>query len=121
MPLGNISAYQALGLSAQQIKAFTGDQYSDNPERGDFLMYVMNMLGSAREIGVMKGYLPPIPTIFAQKNYDGMKDVQEVEVRHEQVDIRDIKSIAERYTDVVDVEFEHHKQLEMKQEPEEKE
>ena len=120
IPLGNKNAQTALGLSWQQINDYCSIRYNDNPERGDFLMYVMNVLGGYREQAVMKGELPAIPTIFAQKNYDGMKDVQDIQVSHTTSEIRDIKSIAERYTDIVDVEFEHHKQIGHKAEQKQK-
>lgn len=105
MEFANINAYKALGLSAEQIKSYTGPRYSDNPERGDFLRGVLDYLGAYREQAIMKGYAPQIPGIFAQKNYDGMRDVAEVQHTHISETPRDLKSIAARYQDVIDVEF----------------
>lgn len=105
MEYANINAYNALGLSSEQIKSYTGARYADNPERGDFLRGVLYFLGSYREQAIMKGYMPQIPGIFAQKNYDNMRDVQEVQHTHVSETPRDIKSIAARYQDVIDVEF----------------
>lgn len=101
----NRSCYKALGLSSDQIKAYTGLKYTDNPERGDFLNEVLDFLASYRENAIAAGLLSPIPGIFMQKNYDNMKDVQEVSVSRATEDIQDIKAIAARYQDVIDVEF----------------
>lgn len=115
MEYANINAYNALGLSSEQIKSYTGARYADNPERGDFLRGVLYFLGSYREQAIMKGYMPQIPGIFAQKNYDGMRDVAEVQHTHISEAPRDMKSIAARYQDVIDVEFQpkEKKQIEM--------
>jgi hypothetical protein len=112
MDFGNLNCYFALGLSKDQIRNYTGAKYSENPERGEFLKGMLAYMGAFREQAISKGYIAPIPGIFAQKNYDGMKDVQEVQVTSTLEDVRDIKSIASRYQDVVDVEFEHHRQIE---------
>lgn len=111
MDFGNINCYFALGLSKDQIRTYTGAKYSENPERGEFLKGMLSYLGAFREQAISKGYIAPIPGIFAQKNYDGMKDVQEVQVTSIMDEVRDIKSIASRYEDVIDVEFERHKQI----------
>lgn len=105
MEYANINCYKALGLSSDQVKAYTGVKYADNPARGDFLRSVLDYLGAYREQAIMKGYMPQIPGIFAQKNYDGMKDIAEVQHTSIQEEARDIKSIAARYQDVIDVEF----------------
>lgn len=106
MEYANINCYKALGLSSEQVKAYTGVKYGENPERGDFLRGVLDYLGAYREQTIMKGYVSPIPGIFAQKNYDGMKDVQEVQhTRGVAVETRDLKAIEARYKDVIDVEF----------------
>lgn len=105
MEFANINCYKALGLTSEQIKAYTGVRYSDNPARGDFLRGVLDYLGAYREQAIMKGYMQPISGIFFQKNYDGMKDVQEVQHTKIQEDTRDIKALEARYADVIDVEF----------------
>lgn len=105
MEFANINCYKALGLSGDQVKAYTGVRYADNPARGEFLRGVLDYLGAYREQAIMKGYMPPIPGIFAQKNYDGMKDIQEVQHTRITEETRDLKALEARYADVIDVEF----------------
>ena len=112
MEYGNQTAYYAIGLSENQVRQYTGQKYNDNPERGDFLRNMKFYLAAYREQSMAKGYMNPVNGIFWQKNYDGLRDVQEVQIASPEIEVRDIKSIASRYQDVVDVEFERHKQLE---------
>ena len=114
MELTNSAFYTAMGLGESTIKSYVNERYNDNPERGDAIAEMLNYLRAYREQTIMKGYTPAVPGIFAQKNFDGMRDVQEVVTHTDRVQTRDVKEIAARYMDVVDVEFERRKQIETK-------
>jgi hypothetical protein len=97
--------YYALDLTPEQIRRFTGVKYSEDPERGRMLRKMKAYHSMFREQCIAKGYMPANVGMFWQKNYDGLRDVQEVQVAPIEDDVRDVKAIAARYINVIDVPF----------------
>lgn len=79
MKLANLQAYSAIGFSKEQVHQFL-IRRSANPERADFLEHVRQMCGSYREALANDGKISVPIAIFYGKNYDGLKDQQEVVV-----------------------------------------
>lgn len=77
MKIGNQAAYAAIGID----KATAWDwenRVSGNPERAAFIKKVRQFCGMYREGLMEDGKINPVTGIFWQKNYDGMRDQQEV-------------------------------------------
>jgi len=107
----NRTCYKALGLTKEQMTAYTTTKYNENPERGDLLQEILDFLASYRENAIASGLLPPIPGIFMQKNYDGMKDTTDINMSRDTTEVRDLKVIAARYKDIIDVEFKEKRRI----------
>lgn len=107
MEFDNPTAYFAIGLTPDQVSRYTNQRYAENPERGDFLRGVRSLMAGWRTQNIAKGYIDPKAGMFWQQNFDGLQAVSKVEIaeRNDNDEIRDIKQIASRYQDVIDVEF----------------
>lgn len=77
--VGNQAAYAAIGLTKEQVWDFINRNKS-NPTRSDFLKKVQQICGIYRESLMEDGKVNPVTGIFWQKNYDGMRDAQEIVV-----------------------------------------
>ena len=77
--IGNQAAYAAMGVTKEQVWDFINRNKS-NPQRSDFLKKVQQICGMYREGLMEDGKVNPVTGIFWQKNYDGMKDQQELVV-----------------------------------------
>ena len=77
MKVGNQAAYMAIGITKQQAWEWENNA-SRNPARADFIKKVRQICGVFREGLMQDGKVNPVTGIFWQKNYDGMKDQQEV-------------------------------------------
>ena len=78
----NLGLYATLGLSKQDVSdAIAGKNKSKvSPECIDLLKKAKLTLSTYRESLAMSGKLNPVTAIFWAKNYDGMADVQQIEV-----------------------------------------
>lgn len=78
----NLGLYATLGLSKQDVSnILTGKSKSKvSPECIDLLKKAKRALSSYREGLAMTGKINPVTAIFWAKNYDGMTDVQQIEV-----------------------------------------
>lgn len=79
MKIANLQAYRAIGFSKEQVHVFIVHR-SRNPERADFLEFVRQTCGAYREALANDGKIRDAIAIFYGKNYDGLKDQQEVVV-----------------------------------------
>lgn len=79
---GNMGLYRALGMSRQDVNnVLTGKSKSKaSPVCIDIIKKALNMLSEYREQLGLQGKLNPVSLIFWQKNYDGLRDTQELEV-----------------------------------------
>lgn len=78
----NLGLYAALGLSKQEVSTILNgrDKNKVSPEVCDLLKKSKRVLSTYRESLAMTGKLNPVTAIFWAKNYDGMTDVQQIEV-----------------------------------------
>ena len=79
---GNMGLYRALDMSRQDMNnILTGKSKTRaSLECIDIIKKALNMLSEYREQLGLQGKLNPVSLIFWQKNYDGLRDTQELEV-----------------------------------------
>lgn len=77
MKIGNQAAYAAIGISKELAWEWE-NRSQGNPTRRDFIKKVRQFCAMYREGLMEDGKVNPVTGIFWQKNYDGMKDQQEV-------------------------------------------
>lgn len=77
MKIGNQAAYLAIGIDKGVAYDWL-NKGSANRERADFVKKVQYICATAREGLMEDGKINPVVGIFWQKNYDGLKDQQEV-------------------------------------------
>lgn len=77
MKVGNQAAYAAIGITKDNVYDWTVRR-TTNPTRADFVKKVQQFCAMYREGLMEDGKVNPVTGIFWQKNYDGMKDQQEV-------------------------------------------
>lgn len=103
--IGNLAAYHAIGISKEVADIWKARDRSVNTERAEFLDEVDSLCAAFRESQMQTGKLFPATGIWWQKNYDGLKDVHESRIVEELHAPADLKSIQERYGEVIDVDF----------------
>lgn len=77
MKIGNQAAYAAIGLNKDLVYEWTVRRQT-NPRRTEFVKKVQQFCATYREGLMEDGKVNPVTGIFWQKNYDGMRDQQEV-------------------------------------------
>lgn len=77
MKIGNQAAYAAIGIDKGTAWEWVNRSLG-NPARTDFVKKVQKVCAMYREGLMEDGKVNPVTGIFWQKNYDGMKDQQEV-------------------------------------------
>lgn len=77
MKIGNQAAYAAIGINKDLVYEWTVRRQT-NPARTEFIKKVQQFCAMYREGLMEDGKVNPVTGIFWQKNYDGMKDQQEV-------------------------------------------
>ena len=77
MKIGNQAAYAAIGIDKGTAWEWANRNLG-NPARTDFVKKVQQICAMYREGLMEDGKVNPVTGIFWQKNYDGLKDQQEV-------------------------------------------
>jgi hypothetical protein len=77
MKVGNMAAYAAIGIDKADAYEWSNRNLG-NPARTAFIKKVQKVSAMYREGLMEDGKVNPVTGIFWQKNYDGMKDQQEV-------------------------------------------
>lgn len=77
MKVGNQAAYAAIGIDKNTAWDWA-NRTKGNPARSAFIKKVQKVCAMYREGLMEDGKVNPVTGIFWQKNYDGMKDQQEV-------------------------------------------
>ena len=76
---GNLGLYAALGLSKQDVSdALRGASHKLRPSTIDLIKKAKQALATYRELLGSQGKLNPVTLISWQKNYDGLKDQQDI-------------------------------------------
>lgn len=98
--IGNLAAYAAIGITKEQAKDFEVNNKS-NPARAYFIKKVRQFCSMYREGLMQDGKVNPVTGIFWQKNYDGLKDQQEVVVTPNNPlgEMGDTERIKQKYLD----------------------
>jgi hypothetical protein len=101
MKIGNQAAYTAIGID--KGTAWDWENRSQgNPARSDFIKKVRQICAVYREGLMEDGKVNPVTGIFWQKNYDGMKDQQEVVLTPNQNPLGDqpnMEALKQKYLD----------------------
>jgi hypothetical protein len=107
MPISNLTAYRAIGITREQVNRWLNGMGFQNKRRKAFLERVKADCGAYRESAMLEGTMPVPTGIFWQKNYDGLRDVTEtiVHVDDSWVENQSPEELAARYGDVIDAEF----------------
>lgn len=94
----NQSAYMAIGVDFKDAQDFEAHMRV-NPKRSVFMKKVRQFCASFREIAASEGLVRDAIAIFWQKNYDGLKDVQETVVTKNDPlgDVKAIEALKDRY------------------------
>ena len=74
---GNMGLYSAWGLSRQAVNQALRSETA-NSARIDTIKKCLDILAAIREKLMAEGKINPVTGIFWQKNFDGMKDTQDV-------------------------------------------
>ena len=77
MKIGNMAAYAAIGITREEVFEWQNRRQC-YPERAEFVRKVQKVCGMYREGLMEDGKVNPVTGIFWQKNFDGMRDQQEV-------------------------------------------
>jgi hypothetical protein len=80
LKIGNQMAYLALGLSKDNVYDMEHGR-SFGSSHSDFIKKVKQICAGNRELLMQDGKVHPITGIFWQKNYDGMRDIQEIDIK----------------------------------------
>ena len=104
MRVGNMNAYHAMGITMQQAWAWKTGGAGSNPERRKLIEEVDMVCSGSREMLAAMGQINPVLAIFWQKNFDGLKDIQEHSVYAGDPlgEKRSKEEIAEQYADIID-------------------
>ena len=99
MKVSNQAAYIAIGITKDNVYDWTV-RSSTNPKRSDFIKKVQQICAFYRESLMANGKINPVVGIFWQKNYDGMRDQQEVVLTPNQSPLgeqKDAESLRQKY------------------------
>jgi hypothetical protein len=77
--VGNQMAYLALGISKDDVYNWENGRTLDN-SHSDFIKKVKAICAGNRELLMQDNKVNPIAGIFWQKNYDSMKDIQDINI-----------------------------------------
>lgn len=104
MRVGNMNAYHAMGISCQTAYFWKSGANGSTPERRKLIEEVDMVCSGSREMLAAMGQINPVLAIFWQKNYDGLRDVQEHSVYQGDPlgEKRSAAEIAEQYSDLPD-------------------
>lgn len=104
MRVGNMNAYHAMGISQPMARQWKIGGSGSTEERRQLIEEVDAVCSGSREMLAASGALNPILAIFWQKNFDGLRDVQEHSVYQGDPlgEKRSAAEIAEQYSDLPD-------------------
>ena len=104
MRVGNMNAYHAMGISQFAAWQWKTGGPGSTPERRELIDEVDAVCSGSREMLAAMGQINPVLAIFWQKNFDGLRDVQEHSVYQGDPlgEKRSAQEIAEQYSDLPD-------------------
>lgn len=100
---GNLAAYAAIGINEANVRKWIANE--PDSERGRFGKKIKDFMAACREDTMGSGKLNPVVGIFWQKNYDGLRDQQELVVApKKEMETVDDRVLQAKYADVVEGE-----------------
>lgn len=104
MKVGNMNAYSAMGISHRTAYNWLYGLSGSTPERQELIVEVDSVCSGYREQLIADQQINPVTGIFWQKNFDGLRDVQEhsFSTTDPLGDKRSAAEIAEQYKDIID-------------------
>lgn len=98
--VGNQAAYAAMGITSRDVQRWESGAATPNHQK--LVEYVKQQCALYREMLAQDGQIDRLVTLFWQKNYDGLKDEQEVTVSNRNLlgETQTAKQIAEKYKDL---------------------
>lgn len=104
MKIGNLNAYAAIGIEKVQAYHWLNGLKGSTPERRELIAEIDSVCSGYREQLIADQQINPVTGIFWQKNYDGLRDVQEhsFNVGDPLGEKRSAKEITEQYADIIE-------------------
>ena len=100
MKVGNMAAYAAMGVDRDTVNGWeSGKRRSSQKEYQEFAREIKRVCGMYREMLMQDGAINPVTGLFWQKNYDGLKDTQDLVLtpNTQRLSDSDYQEIAEKY------------------------
>ncbi len=104
MKIGNLNAYSAIGVPQPTAWMWRTGGPGSTPERRELIEEIDTLCSGYREQLIADGQVNPVTGIFWQKNFDGLRDVQDHQfnVGDPLGEKRSAREIAEQYKDIID-------------------
>ena len=104
MRIGNMNAYHAMGISFNVASQWRTGGMGSSAERRELIAEVDAICSGTREMLAGMQQINPVLAIFWQKNYDGLKDVQDhvVSTGDPLGDKQSREQIQEKYQDIIE-------------------
>lgn len=104
MRLGNMNAYHAMGISFNVASQWRTGGMGSNAERRELIAEIDAVCSGSREMMAAMQQINPVLAIFWQKNYDGLRDVQDhvVSTGDPLGDKQSREQIQEKYQDIIE-------------------
>lgn len=104
MRIGNMNAYHAMGISFKVASEWRSGGCGSTAERRELIAEVDAICSGTREMLAGMQQINPVLAIFWQKNYDGLKDVQDhvVSAGDPLGDKQSREQIQEKYQDIIE-------------------
>ena len=104
VPVGNLGAYASMGISKDDASRYlSGARRGDDPRYKELIQVVKNTCATYREAMMATNKIAPSTGIFWQKNFDGMKDIQDIVVAGNDPlgEKKDPSEIIQRHIDLI--------------------
>ena len=109
VPVGNLGAYASMGISKEDASRYlSGARRAEDPRYKELIQIVKNTCATYREAMMATNKIAPATGIFWQKNFDNMKDVQDIVVAGNDPlgEKKDPAEIINKYTDLLSDDIE---------------
>lgn len=104
MRIGNMNAYNSMGINKELAANWKYGRYGSTAERRQLIQEVDAVCSGTREMLAGSQQINPVLAIFWQKNYDGLRDVQDhvVSAGDPLGDRQTPEQIQEKYQDIIE-------------------
>lgn len=104
MRIGNMNAYNAMGIDMETARNWRLGKSGSTAERRQLIQEVDAVCSGTREMLAGSQQINPVLAIFWQKNYDGLRDVQDhvVSAGDPLGDRQTPEQIQEKYQDIIE-------------------